>query len=341
MPWLQRIGKGYRVAWRDGGRGAPIRTGQVWPTKADAAEHLRAMQREALLSRPVQRGVRLSLADVLERWLHSRRRDRNASDAYLAKARATLGRLIEAKGWQVPSDITADSLGGAGIGALRLVRALLRYADSLDQPIDRRALRVRPPPTVRRPEPELLSDDEVQALIDRAGEWGRPHEALAHLIATYGHRPHSLAALVVGDLDLAAGTLTLRVKAVGGRREWRHPLLPQTLALLRPVAQGRPDDAPLLISHLGGRWRDGQAIAQWWYDSVGAEVLGRADRRCGVYQLKAYAISRMQRLGLDLRTIASITGHSSIQALSRYLRTSEERQRHALATLGREMRRTP
>jgi integrase len=54
----------------------------------------------------------------------------------------------------------------------------------------------------------------------------------------------------------------------------------------------------------------------------------------GVYALKRYAISRMLGLGLDPRTIASITGHRTVSLiLDRYARTHEDRQRAALAAL--------
>lgn len=56
-------------------------------------------------------------------------------------------------------------------------------------------------------------------------------------------------------------------------------------------------------------------------------------RTPGIYQLKRRAISRMLAGGLDVATIASITGHRTPAGLLTYARTNEDRQRAALAVL--------
>jgi hypothetical protein len=157
---------------------------------------------------------------------------------------------------------------------------------------------------------------------------------LAHLVATYGHRPQSLAMLRVESVELTpAPRMKLPVKSGD---TIRHPLLPETAELLAR-AIGKRKTGPLLLDPLGKAWTSGAKASAWFWHQVGADT-GEKDKEkrkpaIGIYQLKCYAISRMLDLKLDLKTIASITGHRTPAVLLRYARTNETRQLAALSAL--------
>jgi integrase len=238
-----------------------------------------------------------------------------------------LNRLAKEHSWKVTTDVKPVQVEGLRIGQRRAVLALLRFAARLDQPLDPRALRTEPPRRPRRAKPPLLTDLQVGALLANASLLGGPSAAAyGHLLATYGHRPESLAKLTVAALQ--GDSLALPVK---GGDDIRHPLLPESLALLRPLVEGRSPTAPLFLDHHGEPWGTGQRFADWWWKKV-APILKEPSLR-GVYHLKRFAITRMLGLGLDVATIASLTGHRTPSVILTYARTNEERQTAALTAL--------
>jgi integrase len=226
------------------------------------------------------------------------------------------------KAWRNTRDATPTAMGELPIGTARVVRAVLRWAElHLDQFVDHRALKVAPkrirPKKVR---PVLLSEDEVQRLVSLAAETGPGNGALVHLIAVYGHRAENLVRLTAANF--ANGNLKFRVK---GGDEVRHPLLPTTLDVLKPVlGLGTPSGTPIFLNHLGKPWKDGKEFAAWFGHFFGV----------GYYQLKRAAISRLLARGVDAKTVASITGHKTVSLLlDVYASTNEQRQAAALAAL--------
>jgi hypothetical protein len=324
--------KRWRVVWRDGGRDSPRHVSPSYALKSEAeAERSRIVNR-LQAQRPLGTRTLVPLGEVLQRWLASRKSERHATSSYLAKSERCLSQLIEAKGWTTTASITRETVAGTKRGALRLLRAMLTHARTYDQAVDPHVWDLPMPPRPDRPAVDLLTDRQVQQMVAEATRWAPQNGVLAHLLATYGHRPESLAQVLVGDVDLAAGTIELPVKSIGSMRRIRHPLLPASVALLRPICRGRSPREPLLIDHRGRPWGTGQAMAQWWYDSVGQAVLGERSPACGIYQLKRYAISRMSAFGNDLATIGSFTGQTP-ETVMRYMRTNETRQQAGLASM--------
>jgi integrase len=231
---------------------------------------------------------------------------------------------LEQFGQLIPSSFPAIRAGER-----RLLRGLLRWADRSDMAFDRRCLHLPPPVRVRaaKPKAQLLTDAEVRRLIAEAKRWSPANAAFAHMIATYGHRPQSLATARVSDF--AAGKIRLVVK---GGDVVQHALLPKTVRLLNPLVKDRAPDDPLLPSHLGRAWKSGEEFAIWWWPNVGKPTVGAAQAGC--YHLKRYAITRMMDV-VDAATAASITGHRDPHTLDRYRRTNEAKQAEALAAIGR------
>ncbi len=174
--------------------------------------------------------------------------------------------------------------------------------------------------------PEVLSQDEVEALLDApldADLMAPRDRAMLELLYATGLRASELTGLDFPDVDLAAGY----VRAVGkGRKERVVPVgrralaaleayWPLRLALrakLRPA--GAQAAAPLFVNHRGGR--------------LTARSLGRAlDRRIEALALlrkihphvlrHSFATHLLDR-GADLRSIQEFLGHASLSTTQRY-----------------------
>jgi hypothetical protein len=328
MAHLVRDGRGkYRVRWREGGRGSKQRTSEQM-SEAGATAFLESLRDRLAAKKPAEARPSMSLEEVAERWLAERESEGRAKHQYAKDARTALRTIVSARGYTTPASVTSAGLGTLIESHWRVLRAVLRHAVRLGQPVDQQALAYRRPPRRRKPRTELLTAKHVQRLIAAATALDRGCGALAHLLATYGHRPESAVRIRPLDLDLAKGQLRLAVKS-GDLIS--HPLLPETVRLLRPLVAGVAPGAPIFADPRTGKpWADGNAYALWWYRRVGAKI---APDRPGVYELKRYAISRFLSKGLDLITIASITGHRTPAILLRYGRTNQDRQAAALAAI--------
>jgi integrase len=144
---------------------------------------------------------------------------------------------------------------------LSMVRGLARYLQAVDP-----ATQVPPagllPARTRRVTPYIYSDAEVAALMTAAGMLPSPlkaatFQALIGLLAVSGMRGSEAMVLDRGDLDAAAGLLTIR--ATKFRKSRQLPLHPATLRALAAYQAIRdqlcpsPAAASLLVSSTGAR----------------------------------------------------------------------------------------
>ena len=315
-------GGGYRVAWREGGK---QRTQRV-ANKRDAA----ALAREigARLQRPVGGLVTLQRAAQM---YAQQRRSWATGDEWAEKDKRTLGHAItslEATGAKHCADVKVSALQALPIGQFRLAKAALRAAARDGAAVDPAALTCPAPRRSRSSPPPLVTPAQVAAATAAALAWGTGEGLAVHLVATYGHRPHTVARLQVKDYDQARGHLVLSIKE-GGRH--RHPISAATVALIEQAAKDQPPTAWLCRPHHGGTWGKGQPLVDWYYRTIGPAHHGHDP---GIYALKRYAITHMLDLGLTPETIASITGHRTTAViLNTYARTNEERQAAAIAAI--------
>lgn len=328
MPWVEPCNGGWRVVWREGGAGSERKKSQSYNTKSKAAAEARRIDAELSARRKLPPGGRvIPWPEVAQRW-----RDSRTPGRYRDASLAALLRLD----WETVADATPATLRLLNPYNLRVAKAALEYARVyLEQPVDRRAADVSPPRRPRKQEVQLLSEDEVWALVRQCGEVAQGNGALAHVLATYGHRAENLVRLRASAVD-DRGWLRLIVK---GGDQVAHPLTEKTLAVLEPLRSHGADDY-LFPSHLGGEpFRTGQEFAAWFYHRFGV----------GYYQaFKRWAISRMLRpttaggLGLDAKTVASITGHRTVSLLlNTYARTSDALKANAIAALADDTTMTP
>lgn len=321
MAHLERIAHGWRVVWREGGRGSPRHKSPVYHPKARATAELEAIQAR-LAAQRAPRGAVLGWSELVARYLTHRR---GTTQAHRTKTERTLQALAKARGWRTAGDITPTNAEGLGRYQARLLRALLNYAsDHLDQRVDRRVIVQIRPKAPRRTPLRLLTDDQVAALIAEADRWHPANGFLVHAIALYGHRAETLVALRWSDLDLDAGTIRLRVKS-GDTIE--HQLHPGTISRLQSLHSHAGQPAPsthVCCGHLARPWKDGSEVAAW----MGHSLKAADGTRTGVLDLRRYAITRMlDATKGDARTVSAITGHRTPSLLLNvYSRTSEARK---------------
>lgn len=308
---IVRHGKGWRVVYREGGRGSKRGWTETRPSKREAIADAEVVRGRLLAAQQLGAGrVRLLWSEVVDRWAASRKPGRYRDEAV---------RYLKALPWSQASDATAAAIQAMPGYWQRAALSCLRWAVRLlDQPVDPRALSVPVKRKPMRPKTPLLADQVVSDVQREADEFAAGTGAMVHLISTYGHRAENLVAQLPDAVGLEAATLTLQVK---GGDVVRHPLLPETVERLRPLVER---GGPLFLNHLGKPWKDGRAFSSWFGHTFGF----------GYMDLRRRAITRMLAAGLDAKTVASITGHRTVSLLlNTYARTNEDRQRAAIETL--------
>jgi integrase len=325
MAHLERIGRRYRVVWRDGGRGSARHKSELYANKA-LAERARTVIEAREGARRGSGGPVLTVAQAAGSWVaHLAAAGR--SPRYIEMSQATLLRHLDPK--CTLDRLEPDRLRALRIGARRVVRSCLRWSVAeLGASVPPACLRLSEAGPRKRVRPDLMPDEVLQTIQAAADAWGPSYGAIVHLVGTYGHRPESLANATVADFDPERGRMRLLVKG-GDRIE--HPILPATIERLRACAGQRDGAERLFLDRDKKSWASGHAISIWYRSAIGRS---RWKPEVGIYALKRRAISHMLGLNLDPATIASITGHRRPDVLLRhYARTNESRQQAALAAL--------
>jgi len=182
--------------------------------------------------------------------------------------------------------------------------------------------------------PKLLSEEQVQRLLssfDCASRQGRRDYAMALFMARLGLRAGEVAGISLDDIDWRGGTLRIE----GGKRRRSHALpLPADVgrAVVAYLKHGRPQGRHrrLFLRH---RPPVGEPISS---GAVGA-VIRRAHERGqvkaagkGTHALRHTLATRLLRAGANLKEIADILGHRSIDTTAIYAKVDLAR----LSTVG-------
>ena len=324
MASLEKTSGGYRVSWWTDGRGSKRLKSPVFPLKKQALEAQKRINAENAAAKPMRFGASVGWEELVARFVKSKAR---RSARYESDIRDTCMRHAKDHAWKAAADVTADHVKALPLHSIRIVLAVLRYAEAEGIAVARLSTKVAPPSRPRAPRDDSLTSVEVAELIAKATKWHQSNGVLAHMIATYGHRAETLISASVGDVDLGLGRIVLRVK---NGDTIRHPITKETQELLRQVIGDRPAAAPLFHGHAALPWASGHAFAQWWSHSIAAGL----SRKSGILDLRRYGISRMLALGLDARTVADITGHRTVSLLlNTYARSDDARRAGAIAAL--------
>lgn len=309
----------WRVRWRVGGRGTTNGSSQWFATRRDAEAFKRALDERRLAVKSTSGRLLIPWNELREKWLATLR------GRYHHESRASLKK--HTGHWTSTASATPSEMKKIPPGVCRVVRACLRWCYvEHDQRFDERALAFAGKPTrPPRSKKPLLPNEQIDALVRDTTAWSAGSGAIMHFVAHYGHRAESLIRLT--DANIQANRLVMTVK---GGFIVNHPLLPETLEILRSLKRGPKGE--LFINHLGVPWESGHTFASWFYHRIG-------DSKIGYYQVKSAAITAMLD-HVDDVTVASITGHRRPSLLKDvYARTNLTRQDAAIAAISASMRR--
>ncbi len=169
--------------------------------------------------------------------------------------------------------------------------------------------------------------EHLQQNKDRGVRMAQLCVAIPVLIGT-GARPGEVARSRVDDLDLHAATWVIRPGpgAKTGRRV--VPLNRQCVGILRTHVDGMGREAPLFPPAAGTR-----SILSIWRKAIVRSAEAAGVERWQLKGLRHLAVSRMVASGMDVATIASITGHSAEVLLKTYAHPFEDRRRAAVEGL--------
>ena len=149
-----------------------------------------------------------------------------------------------------------------------------------------------------------------------------------HVLSVTGARPAEVSRLLIGDVDLEHHTIRIRGKRspqTGKERIRVHPILEDTVAVLRPLVEDRAAAARL--------WGPSPKAIE---NSLRQDHLPRACAEANVAPMKPYGLRRLatdtlRRSGVDAVVAAALLGNSPAVMVREYARASAEELEQAIA----------
>src|SRR5262249_37101575 len=193
-------------------------------------------------------------------------------------------------------------------------------------------------PRTPRRLPEVLSQDQVAAVLDTSQAGGAAHQdravavrdaAIMELLYATGIRVGELCGLGLGDLD--EERRTVRVFGKGGRERTVPAGIPAVRAVGAWAREGRPavvtprSGFALFLGARGGRLHP--RAARRGRPARIAAVPGTPDS--GPHGLRHAAATHLLEGGADLRSVQEILGHASLTSTQIYTHVSVERLQSA------------
>ena len=190
-----------------------------------------------------------------------------------------------------------------------------------------------------RPRERFFSYSELERLWD-ALEKARPGDydkvAVVHLLFLTGARPGELLKARWGHLDLDGALWTKPADSTKMRRLHRVELSARAVGILRELRPSNPAPSDYVFPR-GGRHGHLTDIDRFWRRVTKAAGLGDAR----LYDLRKTTLTLLMASGVDLRTVMSISSHSSPTTLLRhYAHATEGTQRVALDALAQRSNTT-
>lgn len=169
----------------------------------------------------------------------------------------------------------------------------------------------------------FLDEKEVEAMVDASPLWFRP--LLLALFYT-GMRRSEAAKLTYGDIKDGSFIVATR-KGRSGRTRWRNVPIHDKLKKL--IGAGRSDE-PVFTDEFGKSWaRDVTRINKVW-----KTVAARAGvNDCVPHDARRTFASRLLKNGVDVRTIADLLGHTSLDKLMLYAQVVQTSKKSAVDAL--------
>lgn len=186
---------------------------------------------------------------------------------------------------------------------------------------------------MRRPA-EILTDEELDCLL--AGATEARDELMLLLGAHAGLRHQEIVHLLWSDFDSEFSQVRVRAKRGWTPKSYEERGVPATRLLA--------DAARRLESEDGGEWvfpeGSGPRPVPALYDRVVPLFVHAGlydpERKPGLHMLRRTWASNLLARGADLETVRQLGGWRSIEVVQRYLGTTSQRKRDAIALLNRE-----
>lgn len=342
----------WKVRWREVIDGKSVkRASRTFANKAEAEAEREAIDlrlANAAALRPNPRDALMSMDTILSRWRESSLAGGKIREPYADEVCGILRTLCQAQSWKHTNHITAAAVerwrGGKERGHTKptaMLKSLLRWARAnLRQPIDPQVLELPTRKPAPRPAPDLLTHDQVAAIVARAYTYGEAVGAAIEHLTLFGCRPVDLCRLCVCDWNRRTRTLTLRDTKSNTRPS--HPIngpFENHAKRLDRLTTGRAPDAPLFVSPTGERWRldpkgCARQLVDWYQIHVTDHIPGLLRSQRGIQCLKDYAITTLDTVEVDDRTKALFTGHRTLDVFARYKTTNRTKAEEALRKLG-------
>ena len=348
----EREPQGDRLYWRIRERRGSRRTlATGWWTREEAA---RAVDELRTTGTPPARAAReaagRSVADLLAAWksYQERRHEAGAiahrslavykwgADAWVEDIGDVLvSKLTRARVDDLLTDWQADGIAPRSCKqSLDVLKMALKWGEE-------RGYIGRPPDLSRLSSLRIRDDEHVyndttptraQArAVLAAMEPGRTRDFVEILTLT-GCRASEAAALRVGDVDLAAGTLSISGADPWRRKRGKHkprrwPVHGDLRALLERLTEGRTDPTEYLIRDLPRE-----------VGNVTNYAIPKACEQAGVPVFSPHGLRRMVAMELlevtDAKSVSKLTGHSVAILLRHYVRPTAERLRDVVLRSG-------
>jgi site-specific recombinase XerD len=172
--------------------------------------------------------------------------------------------------------------------------------------------------------------DALLAAPDRETAQGRRDHALLQFLYNSGTRAEEAAQLLVGELDLAGGSVKIRGK---GGKERHCPLWPSTVAELTALNADRAATAPVFLSRCGRQiTRFGiHTLVERYVRKAQAQMPSLATKRISPHTIRHTTATHLLRAGVDINTVRAWLGHVSLDTTNIYAEIDLETKSKALA----------
>ena len=149
----------------------------------------------------------------------------------------------------------------------------------------------------------ILHDAQIRRLVAEGYALSPATGLLFEVAAVTGARVSQLARLAVRDLKADHLLLPTSRKGRGVKRITRRqvPILPSLVARLRSVAEGRSDEAPLLLKTSGDPWKKSDHTRPF---QTTAKRAGLDPKNVTMYALRHSSITRQLKAGIPIRLVA-------------------------------------